>query len=81
MATKKFAMPQPTKTTPKDGTAYFTLNITRRAKKLNSFKVLRRVWVGSKADKLALTYNNIFKSSEAAKAARADFLKALANHN
>jgi len=81
MKNTKFTMPQPTKKGLASGKVYFTLNITRRAKKLNSLRILRRVWADSTQDKLALSYNNIFTSAEAAKAARSDIFKALANHN
>jgi hypothetical protein len=75
-----FTLPTVTKTAPAVGTKYQTLNITKRAPKLNSFAILTRTWSGGDEDLKALKYNNVFSSFTAAKAARTAFLKALASN-
>lgn len=82
MATAKvsFVLPTVVKTAPKVGVKYQTLNITRRAPKLNSFAILTRTWTGGVEDKKALGYNNVFTSFAGAKAARATLLKGLAQN-
>lgn len=77
MAKLSFNLPTPTKTAPKVGTKYQTLNITKRAPKLNSFAILTRTWQGGNEDAKALRYNNVFTSFAAAQAARSAIVKAL----
>ena len=80
MAKLSFTLPTPVKKAPKVGTKYQTLNITKRAAKLNSLAILTRTWIGGDEDAKALKYNNVFGSFTAARAARNVILKGLASN-
>lgn len=75
-----FTLPTPTKPQPAVGDVYYAFNLDRSVPKLNSLRILSRVWADSEVDKIRYSYSNVFTTLKAAKNARKAILAALAGN-